>query len=270
MRDEILYERKKLPVWAVVKRSYGYVWQQRRLLATPLLLVLAAQIVLGLISFGISAATAPLSLAHILFNLGAGLVTMILLMSFTVGLHRSVLLDEIREGASFLRRDRYLWNYVKACLIALLVGIVLEAVFAAALILPLGIGNFMMLFMLHPLAVYALGVLMWLAGLCVAVRLGLAFPAAALGYRSVFSLAWRISAHNGLRLLATLLLADLPFLLSAGLLTAASALSGNLVVMLCVALLDLLLGAATISVIAVALSLNFFFLFQASDLFGAA
>lgn len=253
-----------LPVWAVVKRSYGYVWRNRALLALPFGLTLAVQIALLLLSQWVAAVTARLSFfLQLPITIGWSILTMAVAMSFTVGLHRTVLLDERREGAAFLRWDRYLWNYAKACLIALLVCVTLLAAFTAALILPLGIGNALMLVMMHGLPMYVFLLLLVLVSLMVWLKVGLAFPAAALGYGHVFSLSWRLTEGNLPRLFATFLLVYLPFLLL------------NFVQLpqidsfgLVWPMLKAVLGMVSLTLLTVATSLNFFFLFKVSDEFG--
>ena len=274
--DEILYARKKLPVWAVVRRSYGYVWRHRALLALPLGLLLVAQMVVPLISLGVMAASRRMGLVHILFDICWSWLALLLTLSFTVGLHRTVLLDEMREGAAFLRFDRYLWNSVKTALLALLAAATLSLIFIAALVLPLGTGNLMVLFLLHPFAACGLLLPAWLAASYVGLRISLAFPAAALGYRSVFFLSWRISQGNVLRLFATALLVYLPFLLPGLLLLPAFAMAASLGPLSAAALavglvwlvVGAVLGAVSLSILTVAVSLNFFFLFKQSDEFG--
>lgn len=253
-----------LPVWAVVKRSYGYVWRNRTLLALPLGLTLALQIAILLLSQWVAAMTSRLSFfLQVPINIGWSILTLAVAMAFTVGLHRTVLLDETREGIAFLRWDRYLWNYAKASLAALLVCIALLALFTAALVLPLGIGNALMLVMMHGLPMYVFLLLLVLVSLFVWLKVGLAFPAAALGYRSVFSLSWRLTEGNLPRLFATLLLVYLPFLLLNFLPLPPVDPFG-----LVWALLKALLGMVSLTLLTVATSLNFFFLFKTSDEFG--
>lgn len=255
---------ESLPVWAVVKRSYGYVWRNRGLLALPLLITLALQLAVGALALWVTALTIDLSfLIQLPMNFVWAILTIAVAMSYTVGLYRTVLLDERREGIAFLRWDRYLWNYAKACLFALLVCVTLMAVFTAALVLPLGIGNALMLLMMHGLPMYAFLLLLFLVILFVWLKFGLAFSAAALGYRGVFSLSWRLTEGNLLRLLVTFLLVYLPFLLL------------NFVQLppidrfgLVWLLLKAVLRLVSLTLLTVATSLNFFFLFKTSDEFG--
>lgn len=265
VRDEILYKRKTLPVWAVVARSYGYVWRNRGLLAPPLGLLLASLLIIGLIAWGVKMATADQPpYVQLPITLFWSMPILALITSFSVGLHRAVLLDEIREGIAFMRWDGYWWNYVKACLIALLVGIILVLGFTAALVLPLGGVNALALLMLHRLEAYGFFFLIFLVALFLWIKVGLAFPAAAMGYRYVFSLSWRLTDGNLLRLFAALLLVHLPFALPGLVLLPwmRTGIGGLLWAGIAV------LAVISLAVLTVAVSLSFFFLFKASDEFG--
>lgn len=255
-----MYERKKLPVWAVAKRSYCYVWHNRRLLALPLGLVLAIEVVIGL-----AAAVLPMISVGQPIYLALWLPFTIVTLSFSVGLHRTVLLDEVREGTAFLRWDGYFRHYAKTCLIALLAGIALVAGFGAALLLPLGIGNALLLVSLHPMAAFGFLFLLFLGAYVLWLKVLLAFPAAAMGYRHVFSLSWRLTDGNLGRIFVILFLAYLPILLP-GLLLVPGIPAGLLAMVW--KIVYGVLGVLALTVPTVAKSLIFFFLFKTSDEFG--
>src|SRR5579859_2302046 len=124
-----------LPVWSIVKRSYDYVWRQRGLLAVPFAIILAVQFIAG-IAFQL---IAPLLRLSLLMSFSVGLLWQlaigILVMSYTVGLHRTVLLEEVRTGFAFLRWDRHLWNYFKAALMLVATVVAILAILATAIIL---------------------------------------------------------------------------------------------------------------------------------------
>jgi hypothetical protein len=271
MADEILYSRKKLPVWALARRSYGFVWAHARLLAVPLLLVFAAQIVAGLGSQGIAMIAGRWALPLIL---AWSLLIMILSMSFIVGLHRTVLLDEIREGARFLRWDKYLWNYLMAWLTVLIVSLAAAVLIGFALFVIFGTSQLMTALLFDRTIAFPLLLAPILLWAFFSLKFGLAFPAAALGYRDVFHLSWRLTAGNLLRLLAALILVGAPFvILSIAL--AAPTLLGTVMaapsaprvglVLLASLLVNAAIRAASLSVMTTALSLSFFFLFKAAD-----
>ncbi len=271
MRTEILYERKKLPVWTVTRRSYDLAWTHARLLTVPFLLVLAAQIVAALGS-GASRAILAAPWAT-LVGLGLMVLFALVMMSFIVGLHRTVLLDEIREGSGFLRWDSNLWKYIKAALTVLLFSLAASIVFGLALIVVFGAGGLMATFLLHRAVLFGILSLPFLLGLFIMLKIGLAFPAAALGYSDVFYLSWRLTAGNLPRLLAVFLLTYLPFLLISLLISLLllrvammplSSLPFDFLI-LAVGLAGEIISAASISVMTVALSLSFFFLFKVAD-----
>jgi hypothetical protein len=100
MTDEILYVRKKLPVWALTKRRYGFVWKHARLLALPLLLVLAMQLVAGLVSGLASASIVAIAgrWAAALFDLLWSLLIAMVTMSFIVDRQGRGLLSPCRPS----------------------------------------------------------------------------------------------------------------------------------------------------------------------------
>lgn len=209
MTDEILNERKRLPVLSVAGRSYSYVWDQRRLLLPPLAVVF-------LIEYGFAVAAQqaqgmPAS-AKLLPILAIALASMVGLMPFAVGLHRAILLRDVRTGIAFLRIDGFFRGYGWACLKIFGAAILFGIVCALALVLVVFIGipggpARQAVAQFAPMVV-ALSLLLILMP-----RFTLALPAAALGESTSIRRAWRLTRGSWLRLVAVLTLAILPFTL---------------------------------------------------------
>jgi hypothetical protein len=202
---------KRLPVWAVVTRSYGYVWDHRALLAVPLLLVFAVNL-LGSIyaQHAIAAAGGPQFVPKGLILL-ISFALLVFSMSVIVGIHRTVLLDETRQGVGFLRLDGNLLRYLGAwIMLALLAGL-----FAVIFLLLLVVAGFATGFIKRHAP--GEGVISLLA-ITVAFLLGvfflrfmLALPAAAVGSADGLGVSWSATRGNWLRLLAAGILTSLPF-----------------------------------------------------------
>jgi len=275
MTDEILYVRKKLPVWALTKRSYGFVWNHARLLAVPLLLVLAVQIGAGFVAgLTVAGIVAMVGRWALLLNLAWSLLIAMVTMSFIVGLHRTVLLDEVRPGAAFLRWDSNLWNYLKTCLWTMVIGLAAAVAIGLALFVIFGTSNLMSAFLFKKTIVMGGFSLAFIPGLLLSLKIALAFPAAALGHDDVFNLSWRLTTGNLLRLLAAFLLVSLPFLLASILLGLPILLGATIgtpsvprvgMAMLILVLANAIIRLALVSVMTVALSLSFFFLYKVAD-----
>jgi hypothetical protein len=202
---------KRLPVWAVVTRSYGYVWDHRALLAVPLLLVFAVNL-LGSIyaQHAIAAAGGPQFVPKGLILL-ISFALLVFSMSVIVGIHRTVLLDETRQGVGFLRLDGNLLRYLGAWIMLAL----LAALFAVIFLLLLVVAGFATGFIKRHAP--GEGVISLLA-ISVAFLLGvfflrfmLALPAAAVGSADGLGVSWSATRGNWLRLLAAGILTSLPF-----------------------------------------------------------
>jgi hypothetical protein len=219
-REDALRESsigKRLPVWAVVTRSYGYVWDHRALLAVPLLLVFAVNLGGSIYAqHSIAAAGGPQFVPKGLILL-ISFALLIFSMSVIVGIHRTVLLDETRRGIGFLRLDGNLLRYLGAWVMLAL----LAALFAVIFMLLLVIAGFATgLIKRHAPGE---GVISLLA-LTVAFLLGvfflrfmLALPAAAVGSADGLGVSWSATRGNWLRLLAAGILTSLPFHAMSGL-----------------------------------------------------
>ena len=136
-------------------------------------------------------------------------------MAFVVGVHRTVLLNERREGVGFFRLNTYLNRYFFAWLkifFCTLPAIIVVAFFVGLISLGMfgpptqggtpNIGAFLFIFLL-------VGAI----GLSLFVRLALALPDAALGQSGGLSLAWSSSRDNWLRLILVTLLVCSPIYL---------------------------------------------------------
>jgi hypothetical protein len=202
MTDEILIDQNRvLPVLSVAGRSYSYVWDHRALLIPPLAVVF-------LIQYAVAVATelakgSP-NFSMVLSVLGVSIAGIVGLMTFAVGLHRSILLSDVRRGIAFLRWDghlrSYAWAWVKIFLVTILVAV------AAALVVTFTLRNVNS----AKDATLAATVILLPLGLLLP-RLALALPAAALGYDGSLGQAWTATRGNWARMIAVLVLATLPF-----------------------------------------------------------
>ena len=205
MADEILQEPRKLRVTEIAGRSYSYVWENRSLLAVPLVFVFAIQFIFAL--FAPSNGGPKPGLSELPFIMGLSVASIICLMAFAVGVHRTVLLQDVRTGFAFLRWDANFRRYARTWLTVFLMtlAVVIVAVIAMTIALKAGAGK--------PNA--TIGVVVIALAIPMAVllpRLSLAFPAAAVGELDPIRHSWRVTKGSVLRLLAAFILATLPFL----------------------------------------------------------
>jgi len=205
MDDEILREPdKRLPVFEIAGRSYSYVWDNRSLLAVPLVVVFAIQFIFALAA----PATGPKpGLSDLPVITALSIASIICLMAFAVGVHRTVLLRDVRTGFAFLRWDAYFRRYARTWLTVFLMTLacMIAAVIAMTIALKTGAGK--------PASTIAVAVIALAIPLAVLLpRLSLAFPAAAVGEPEPIRHSWRITKGSVLRLLAAFILAVLPFL----------------------------------------------------------
>lgn len=203
-----------LPVLATVKQSYGWIRHHPRLLALPMAVLFAVEFLQSLSSIRHTPDAWSKIAATILLMLVDG--------AFSVGLFRTIILDEVREGFAFLRWGFEFWRYLKTVLIATL-GVLFLGL-AVLLVAGAKFGDAD----LQSWRVILIGGLASLPAIYVAARLFLAFPAAALGRDKVFRLSWRATEGNALRLLAALFLTTLAPTLIGGLLDLAAAANGPL------------------------------------------
>jgi len=200
--DVELAPQPKLPVFAVGRGCYCYVWNKRRELAVPLLILLVLNLCLGLLA-GLHSGQSMLSM---LLPGGAGLLLFVCGLAFTVGMNRTILLSESLGGASCFRWGAPLRQALLAILKVMLCYGAVLAVPVSILALGLrghwlggGVG-LLLFFLILALMLY------------MAPRLGLAVCAAAIGEKNCLSLSWRATKGNVLRLLGVSLLVAFPII----------------------------------------------------------
>jgi hypothetical protein len=194
--------RRRLPVWAVVRRSYSYVWEHRTLFGAPLLLVFLIQLVERLYIQQAVFAAASTRTALFEQSSPASLVALAFSMSVVVGIHRTVLLDDVRSGFGFLRWDRNLLSYFVTSLI-LGFALISAGVLLAVVLLRL----------FGALAIYPVVAVVVLVIAALTLRLMLALPAAALGDDDRLRFSWKATEGNWLRLAAAAFLTLLPLMI---------------------------------------------------------
>lgn len=216
---------RRLPVWAITTRAYGYVWDHRRPFAIPVLLLFAALIAttilmqLPYLAAAQSGGSVPLGAE--LGALVGYIAKTTISIAFAVGVHRTVLLGEGREGLSFFRWDENFRRYFVTMLLIVLiaVGYMLSSMLLAALVGGIGVfvgklaGGGIGAVLMIGFGIAALAGYLWLtAQFC---RVILALPAAALGEPDALALSWRVTRGNGWLLLGVSFLAALPVLVAA-------------------------------------------------------
>ena len=186
---------RRLPIEIVLRRAFLYAWESRSVLMPPLVVYAVVAILAGLVVTGQpNAIKFVLAAAEQIFG-----------VAFAVGIHRFVLAGEARSGIAFFRWDRHFIRYLLLTLLLMLLA-------AVAVIMIAGIA-------IDPDAQAVRGgpavALICTAALFVVMliitRLSLLLPAAALGEEVPARVIWQATQGNGFRLLATLLLAALPF-----------------------------------------------------------
>ena len=221
--DAVVPIRRRLPVWAVVERSYRYVWEHQALFALPVLALFIATLGISFVAqTAMDGGTTPPSVTDpsvfggAFLALGADLALIILSIAFVVGVHRTVLLDEIRGGTGFFRWDenlrRYLWTLVLlvfAPVPAILgagIGVAVVAAILGVLLIKSDAG--MGAYGIYFIAMMAISLF---ATIFISLRLSLALPAAALGDAKRLTLSWQATKGNTARLFAVSFLTWMPF-----------------------------------------------------------
>jgi hypothetical protein len=200
----------RLPVWQVVRRSYGdYIAGWRHLTLPILILLILTSVGPASFIFEIVTTVWPIYIALTLYA--------ILSCALSTGIYRVVLMREPHGGLSLFRlnRDcaRVAWTYILFTLgsiaVHTIVGIVLDGMIES--VSPRGDAT-----AFAPLFSIIKGVIS-IAITVIAYRFTLAIPAAAIGICDRFALSWRITRGNVWRLIAASLLTGLPFALLSGL-----------------------------------------------------
>ncbi len=214
--------RRILPVWLVVRLSYGFLSRNFAALAIPLVVVFIFSVVgaayrIEVIDPQSSAAALP-RWSELLSTLITIVAVSIPGLAVIVGIHRFIILGETRSGTEMFRFDRNLVRYIGTFLLVGLsiLGIILAFWALAAAVILLG-------YLLLPKtpgarAAGALILVLLAIPACVALggtmlRLSLALPAAAIGDVDPISRSWRITKGNTARLFGVGFLSSLPFIL---------------------------------------------------------
>lgn len=196
-------DRIRLPVWGTVRATYLYVWSHLGHLALPTFLFLVLELLTSVLTYQLGASSALWKAFGPVWGIVMGIVG----FSFAVGIHRTILTDETRQGPSFFHWDRYLWSYTK---VAMLIGFVALILAFAAIWFG---RNLLLDWMAQPAKLLlpilpALALATWLMS-----RIGLAFPAAALGRDRALAQSWQGTRGNSLRIIAAGFLTMLPVVL---------------------------------------------------------
>jgi hypothetical protein len=207
--------KPRLPVLATATESYRFVWNNRSLLALPLLLLFIVDLSSGFYSGRISArgqkASAIMLVPDMVVLIGALLFSMFV----AVAIHRIIVLGEDRNGTRFWRRSRTLGSYFWTGTGMGFLGTILSLLFAYFFTKfaeaqgwwqpPQVAGSHRQLFPAE--AVWAGAVL----SLFIFVRFLLALPAAAVGKQGEDAIgSFEATRGNWFRLTAAAILAGLP------------------------------------------------------------
>lgn len=191
---------RRLPIEAVVKRSFLYAWESRAALMAPFLIYAVVTIVADIAVNELAGSVGRpvqllLAAAEQVFATG-----------FAVGIHRYVLAGEIRPGFGFFRWDRHFVRYILLTLLLLLLVVV-----AAVMVLgAVGFDPVTQAIKLDGTAALIGSAALFTVSVIIS-RLSLLLPSAAVGDDVPARTVWKATEHNGFRLLATTLLIALPF-----------------------------------------------------------
>lgn len=202
--EAIAAKNRLLPVLTVAKLCYGYAWENRYRFALPVFVLaffyaIYAALNLWILLPVISHAPSPAVAKLIIF--GWNIPILIGSFAFEVGMHRTILLNDFRNGMAFFRWGRDLGHYLLTFIKIVLYGILVGTVLMIVLILGVVLG-------LQPTPSKVVGfvflvIFAWLLVLfALSLRFALAFPAAAIGEEGSLSLSWQLTKRNWLRFLA--------------------------------------------------------------------
>jgi hypothetical protein len=190
-----------LPVWSVVKNSYGYVGNRWKEFAPPVVLVFLVDILSrrnGFVALGM-----PEDAAWIISRV----ISILTDASLMVGLQRLILLHEDRRGIALFRWDRNFLRYLAALLL-----------FLGCFVVPWLVATQLLIIIRDPslhtflkLCFVILGFVLSLAPFILPVRLSLSLPASAIGAPHPYSRSWDATRGNWFRLCAVWVLTALPF-----------------------------------------------------------
>jgi hypothetical protein len=193
---ENLEDRNVLPIWALVKASYIYVYEHIPQYMVPILVIF-------FVNLGAHYTMANMGLppSIIPFNWIAGLIVLLLAIPIMVSTHRMVLLNEVRSSLSLFRLERNAINYF-------------VALFSLMFLYAIGMFSPYYLFYLG-ISIQAFSILKLIIYLTICVliiRLGLSLPGIAIGAQRPFSQSWKSTDGNVLRLMLVIFLTLLPSL----------------------------------------------------------
>jgi hypothetical protein len=194
---------RRLPIEIVVKRSFLYAWESRRILKPPFIVYAAVAILAEFLS-DLAAGDKDTGTVYLL-----SAAEQIFAVAFSVGIHRYVLLNEARPGFQFFRWDRHFVRYLLLTIMLLLLAM------TAALLVVGMVGTDAAEAAAGPGLTGSAVSLAIMAGVAlVLARLALVLPSAALGDGSRPRDIWAAATGNSFRLLAATLLTALPFLIA--------------------------------------------------------
>jgi hypothetical protein len=191
---ENLEHKNILPIWSLVKASYGYVYEHIPQYVAPILVIFFVN--LG-IHYSIS--TMAISSSTFAFSWVAALVVLLFAIPIMVGTHRMVLLNEVRSSLSFFRLDRNAIKYFVA--LSLLITLYVIGMFSPYYLLYFGV------------SIQALSILrlvIYLSSCVLIIRLGLSLPGIAIEAPRPLVQSWKSTDGSVLRLMLVIFLTLLP------------------------------------------------------------
>jgi hypothetical protein len=185
---------RRVPIWTVFERGFGFIWSQKGLLVGPFLMALFFQILFVVIRPHFLQLGAEYSYAVWVASLVMSLLVPLL---YAVGVHRTILLGERKRGILFFPLGRCVIEYT----IVMFVFYVLWVIFATPTEVLLGLSRLASNF-LNPVKQV----------LCFVIfgRLLLAIPSAAVGIKNGFLRSWQLTKNNLFRMAIIFVLGSLP------------------------------------------------------------
>jgi hypothetical protein len=233
---------RRLPIELVIKRSFLYAWESRAVLMMPLLIYAGVTLLADIAINGL------LGQVDRLVQVLLAIAEQVFSVAFAVGIHRFVLAGEVRPGFRFFRWDRHFIRYM---LLSLL--LVLLVAVAAAMVLAGGYDPGTQALRVNGAAALIGSAALFIVSLIVS-RLLMMLPAAAVGDEVPARTIWQATEGNGFRLLATMLLTVVPFLIVEIILLS---FSGGDQPSLVITILLSLVGSAQLVVLTIMLALSY-------------
>jgi hypothetical protein len=199
---------RRLPIHLAVRRSFLFAWESRAVFARPYAIYAAVTILAELLLLAVAGHRSKLADYSLM---GA---EELFALSFSVGIHRFVLLGEAAPGLAFFRVDRHFVQYVLVAAVLLILGILAAMPGLMVMGVP---GDDAELAARGPAAMIA--TVITIVAAIVISRMMLVLPSTAIGDDTRTRAVWTATMGNGLRIFATMMLTVLPFLVIEGLLT---------------------------------------------------